>query len=67
MTTLSFNQGDTFFSTTRVPRTSFAARLASLRARQEQAMAHTNILGVAACGALALVPFLALAGMFVAL
>ncbi len=67
MTTMSFNQGDTFFSNARAPRTTFAARLASLQARQEQAMDHINIAGVAARGALALVPFLALAGMFVAL
>ena len=67
MTTMSFNQADTLFSNARAPRTSFAARLASLQARQEQAMGHVDVAGVAARGALALVPFLALAGMFVAL
>ncbi len=67
MTTLSFNQADTFFSTARAPLASFAARLASLQARQEQAMGHVDIVGVAARGALALVPFFALAEMFVAL
>ena len=67
MTTMSFNQADTFFSNVRAARASFAARLASLQARQEQVMGHSNLAGVAARGALALVPFLALAGMFVAL
>lgn len=67
MTTLSINQNVAFFSNVRAPRTSFAARLASLQARQEHAMRYTSIAAVAARGALALVPFLALTGMFVAL
>ncbi len=67
MTTMNFNQATTYFGNVRAPRTSFAARLAALQARQEAAMDDTNIAGVAARGALALVPFLSLAGMFVAL
>ncbi len=67
MTTMNFNQASTYFSNDRAPRTSFAARLAALQARQEAALDHTNLAGVAARGALALVPFLGLAGMFVAL
>ena len=67
MTTLSFNQADTHFSSVRTPRTSFAARLAALQARHEQATHHTAIAGVVGRGALALVPFLGLAWVFVAL
>ncbi len=66
MTTISFNQAGTYFNA-RAPRGSFAARLANLQARQEKAMGHVNVAGVAARGVLALVPFAALAGMFVAL
>ena len=67
MTTLSFNQADTYFRNVRAPRTSFAARLASLQARHEQAIRHADVAGVVARGALALVPFLGLAWVFVAL
>ena len=67
MTTLSFNQADTYLGNVRAPRTSFAARLASLQARHEQAIRHADVAGVVARGALALVPFLGLAWMFVAL
>ena len=67
MTTLSFNQADTYFSNARAPRASFAARLAGLQARQEQTMHHADIAGVVARGTLALVPFLGLAWVFVAL
>ena len=67
MTTMNFSQANTYFSNVRAPRTSFAARLAALQARQEAVMGHINIAGVVARGALALVPFLGLAGMFVAL
>ena len=67
MTTLSFNQADTYFSNVRAPRTSFAARLAALQARHEQAIHHADVAGVVARGTLALVPFLGLAWVFVAL
>ncbi len=67
MTTLSFNQADIYFSNARAPRASFAARLATLQARHEQALHHAKIGGVVARGALALVPFLTLAWVFVAL
>ena len=67
MTTLSFNQADTYFSNVRAPRASFAARLAALQARHEQSLNHAEIGGVVARGALALVPFLTLAWVFVAL
>ena len=67
MTTMSFNQADAYFSNVRAPRTSFAARLASLETRHEQAVHHGEIAGVVARGALALVPFLGLAWVFVAL
>ena len=67
MTTLSFNQADTYFSNVRAPRASFAARLAALQARHEQVVHHADVAGVVARGALALVPFLGLAWVFVAL
>ena len=67
MTTLSFNQADTYFSNVRAPRTSFAARLAALQTRHEQALHYADVAGVAARGALSLVPFLGLAWVFVAL
>ena len=67
MTTLSFNQADTFFSNVRAPRASFAARLAALQASHEQKMQAANVLGVIGRGGLALVPFLGLAWVFVAL
>ncbi len=66
MTTLSFNQADTYYGNVRAPRTSFAARLAALQARHDQAD-HAVIGGVVARGVLALVPFLTLTWMFVAL
>ncbi len=56
-----------FAAANRSPRLSFAARLASLQARQEQAPHLSAIFGVAARGALAAVPFLGLAVMFVTL
>ena len=67
MTTLSFNQANTYFSNDRAPRNSFAARLADLQARHEQTMHHADIAGVVARGTLALVPVLGLAWMLVAL
>ena len=67
MTTLSFNQADTYFSTVRAPRNSFAARLADLQIRHETIMRHADIAGVVGRSALALVPFLTLAWMFMAL
>ena len=67
MTTMSFNHADIFFNADRAPRSSFAARLASLQTRQEKAIGHIDVAGVVGRGALALVPFLALTGMFVAL
>ena len=67
MTTLNFNQADTYFSTVRAPKSSFAARLATLQMRHEQVMHHADLAGVVVRSALALVPFLTLAWMFVAL
>jgi hypothetical protein len=55
------------FVASRSPRQSFAARLAALQARQEQAPLLGAIAGVVARGALAAVPFLGLAVMFVTL
>ncbi len=66
MTTLSFNHAATYFGNVRAPRISFAARLAALQARHEQAMHNAEIVGVIARGALALVPFLGLTWVFVA-
>jgi hypothetical protein len=64
MTTMTFN--DVAFNVaTRAPRTSFAARLAALQARQEQAPHLTSVFGVAARAALAAIPFGALACLFV--
>ncbi len=67
MTTLSFTQANTYFSNARAPQASFAARLAGLQARHEQAAHHVDIAGMVARGALALMPFLGLAWVFVAL
>ena len=67
MTTISFNQAETFFTSAHAPGASFAARIASLQACQEKAMGHIDVAGMAARGVLALLPYLALAGMFVAL
>ena len=67
MTTLSFNQADNYFSNVRAPRVSLGARLASLQAGTGQALHHGQVAGVVARGALALVPFLGLAWVFVAL
>ena len=55
----------TFNGANRSPRLSFAARLAALQARQEQAPHLSAIFGVAVRGALAAVPFLGLAVIFV--
>ena len=67
MTTMTFHQAGPYFQNVRAPRVTFAARLAALQARHEQAEHQGTVLGVAACGALALVPFVTLAWMFVAL
>ena len=56
-----------FTGANRSPRLSFAARLASLQARQEQAPHLSAVFGVAVRGALAAVPFLGLAAIFVTL
>lgn len=55
----------TYAAARRSPRLSFAARLATLQARQEQAPHLTAIFGVAARAALALVPFAGLTWVFV--
>ena len=67
MTTMTFNQAGTYFQNVRTPRVTFAARLAALQARHEQAEHQSVVLGVVARSALALVPFVTLAWMFVAL
>ncbi len=66
MTTMTFNNAGTCFQNARAPRATFAARLAALQARHEQAVNQAALLGVVACGTLALVPFLTLAWVFVA-
>jgi hypothetical protein len=71
MTTISFNgfndAGYTYFAKSRAPKKSFAARLAALQARHEQATHTRAVLGVVVPAALALVPFTALAWVFVTL
>ncbi len=67
MTTLTFNNAGTYFQNVRAPRTTFAARLAALQARHEQAEHQGIVPGVVARGALALIPFAALVWVFVAL
>ena len=57
MTTMSFNQAETYFSSAPAAQPSAAIRAA----HQEHAVALIRIAGVAARCALALVPFLALA------
>ena len=66
MTTMTFNNAGTYFQNARAPRVTFAARLAALQARHEQNEHQAAMLGVVARGALALVPFITLAWMFVA-
>ena len=46
MTTVRFNQAETFFTSAPAPRVSFAARLASLQVRQEKAMGHVDVAGM---------------------
>ncbi len=65
MTTISFNHSAAYFSAPKAPRISFAATLAALQARQEQAPHLTAVFGVATRAALALVPFVTLAWVFV--
>ena len=67
MTTLSFSNtaATTYFAANRSPRQSFAARLAAMQARQEQAPHLTAVFGVAARMALAAMPVGALAWLFV--
>ena len=66
MTTMSFNaDGYTYFAANRSPRQSFAARLAALQARQEQAPHLSAVFGVAARLALAAAPVGVLAWLFV--
>ena len=66
MTTLTFNHAGITFLNARAPRATFAARLAALQARHEQAD-HQAALGVVARSALALVPFVTLVWVFVAI
>lgn len=66
MTTLSFNQVRSF-NNIRPLNNSFAAHLAKLQARHEQATGKIDVVGVIARGVLALVPSFALAWMFVSL
>ena len=65
MTTISFNHSIAYFAAPKAPRISFAARLAALQARQEQAPHLNAVLGMVGRGALALVPFATLAWVFV--
>ncbi len=67
MTTMTFNNAGTYFQNARAPRVTFAARLAALQARHEQAEHQSVVPGTVARGALALVPFVTLAWMFVTL
>ncbi len=66
MTTMTFNTV-AYVQNARAPRTTFAARLAAVQARHEHAVDQTAVLGVVARSTLALVPFLTLAWVFVAL
>ncbi len=66
MTTIAFNQTSFISSAERAPSVTFAARLAALQARQEQAAGLSSAAGIAARGVLAMVPFLTLAWIFVA-
>ena len=67
MTTMSFNNAAShaYFAADRSPRQSFAARLAVLQARQEQAPHLKDLFGAAARVALAAVPVGAMAWLFV--
>jgi hypothetical protein len=67
MTTMTFNAAgsQSFFAMPRAPKLSFAARLAALQARHEAMPELGGFIRFAACGALALVPFTALAWVFV--
>ncbi len=67
MTTMTFNNAGTYFQNARAPRVTFAARLATLQARHEQTDRQAAVFGVVARSALALVPFVTLAWMFVTL
>ena len=66
MTTMTFNNAGTYFQNVRAPRVTFADRLAALQARHEQSEHQAVVLGVVARSALALVPFVTLAWVFVA-
>ncbi len=76
MTSMTMNHGADFFARStsnansfvkpRAPRRSFAARLAALQARHEQAEHSVDVAGVVARSVLALVPFTVLAWVFVA-
>ncbi len=67
MTTISFSNttARTYFAANGSPRQSFAARLALLQARQEQAPHLKDVFGAAARVALAAVPVGAMAWLFV--
>ena len=67
MTTMTFNNAGIYFQNVHAPRATFAARLAALQVRHEQAERQGVVLGIVARGALALVPFVTLAWVFVAL
>jgi hypothetical protein len=69
MTTMSFNDAAsyTWFVAPRSPKLSFAARLAALQAKREQAPHLSDAVRFAASFALALVPFTVLAWVFVTL
>ena len=65
MTTMTFNNASSYFQNARAPRVTFAARLAALQARHEDAD-QAAVLGVVARGTLALIPFVTLAWVFIA-
>jgi uncharacterized protein (DUF2062 family) len=65
MNAISADFGFNIYAARRSPRLSFAARLAALQARHEQAAPLSAASGVAVRVALALVPFVGLAWVFV--
>ena len=65
MTTISMNANFATYAADRSPRKSFAAQLAELQARQEQAPHLSAVVGAASRLALAAIPFGALAYLFV--
>jgi hypothetical protein len=67
MTTMSFNAtaNHLYFSAPRAPMLSFAARLAALQDKRDRAPHLADHVRATICGVLALVPFTAIAWVFV--